>query len=430
MKKILIYMDINDNEYGIFQHTDYSILDSVIQSERRGNCPNYGNKVWLQGLVSELTTKNVEIKFYNNDMDFEEINSYFDCVIKPSANIFSPEYINSLNALSEKFSHIKIPIYIIACGIQLNRYKEMDSLVEIMRESATRFIRTIYATGGEFALRGYITKEFFTKLGFDSAVVTGCPSLFQNGRGLHIEKKKTEKETFKAVVNGQNYLMSTSFYMRIFKDYPNSIFVDQDHYYNYLYNPNYFKEDSFSVKDMIKRVKDKGYLGLKLVSSNRLVLFADVPNWSAFIHDNGFDVSFGARIHGNIVSLLSGVPAILNPCDIRTEEMGDFFDIPMVHDNELKNHKDIFDLYEKLDYSKFNKAFKDKYDFYQKFFTDRDIIDEKLNQENIFWSNTSSNDGKAPISVNIEQLEKMNRALNKHKVLYEIENKAFYLYRK
>lgn len=53
-----------------------------------------------------------------------------------------------------------------------------------------RFISTIYKTGGQFALRGWFTAEFFKKLGFDNPAVVGCPSLYQLGRNLKITKKK------------------------------------------------------------------------------------------------------------------------------------------------------------------------------------------------------------------------------------------------
>lgn len=62
------------------------------------------------------------------------------------------------------FLRFKIPVYVIACGVQAGSYDELESLCDSIREPATRFISTIYRTGGEFALRGYFTKEFLTDL--------------------------------------------------------------------------------------------------------------------------------------------------------------------------------------------------------------------------------------------------------------------------
>lgn len=430
MKKILIYRYVQENEYAIWDKTDYSQLDKIIQTERKGNCPNYGNKVWLQGLISELSTDEVEYFFWNPKMSYEEINSQFDCMIKPCANIFSIDFANRLKQLAEIFSHITIPIYIIACGIQLEKYEDMDEVIRVIKEPATEFIKAVYATGGEFALRGYITKEFFSKLGFESAVVTGCPSIYQNGRELQIHKEEIPRNEFKAIVNGQNYLMSTSFYMNIFRDFPQSVFIDQDHYYNYLYNPNYFDDNAFSLKDLIVRVKDKGYLGLDLVSSNRLQLFVDIPNWKMYLEKEKFSFSFGARIHGNIMSLLSGIPALLHPCDCRTEEMADFFEIPIITDKELKEKKDLYEIYQSVDYDKFNKNFKEKYDFFEKFFIDRGLIDTHLNQDNIFWRMENNCNGCIPYKINQKKLEQMRLCLNKYDKFLSFESKIFSKYRK
>ena len=429
MKKILIFMDVSENEYNIYEKTDYLKLNDVIQTERKGNCPNYGNKVWLQALISEITIEGTEYSFWNPQMTYEEINSTYDCVIKPSANIFSPEFVQGLERLSRIFSNIKIPIYVIACGLQLKKYEDMDSLVSAIREPADRFIRSIYATGGEFALRGHITKKFFEKLGFNTPVVTGCPSLFQNGRDLKITKRSVQETDFSAVVNGQNYMLSMPFYINIFKKYPKSIFIDQDHYYDYLYNPNYFSSESFSMKDMLRRVKDKGYQGLDLVSDSRLHLFADMPNWHQYLINSDHSFSFGSRIHGNIMSLLSGIPAVIHPCDCRTEEMADFFDIPKVNDSDLKNYNNLYDLYSQVDFSKFNSTFAEKYDYFRSFFVQRGLVSNDLNQNNIFWNNESNNNGAVPIKINDKYLSKLHQSLHRHSLLYKTESTAFHLYR-
>ena len=74
-RKILIYVDINEIEYGIFDNTDYSILYDLLLKERNGNCPNWGNKVWFEGIVSEISTPYIEYEFKNTDMTPEEINA-------------------------------------------------------------------------------------------------------------------------------------------------------------------------------------------------------------------------------------------------------------------------------------------------------------------------------------------------------------------
>jgi hypothetical protein len=93
-----------------------------------------------------------------------------------------------------------------------------------------RFIKSIYATGGEFCLRGYYSKEFFDKLGFHDAVVTGCPSLFQRGKDLKVEYEKITKDQLKPALNGDFELCK-----KPLKDYYSGAYFDQGKFYPVLY---------------------------------------------------------------------------------------------------------------------------------------------------------------------------------------------------
>lgn len=116
------------------------------------------------------------------------INAEFDYIVLPMANVFYIQCVPALKRLAEIFQKITVPTYVIACRVQADSFDHLDELIESIKEPASNFIKSIYATGGEFALRGYFTKEFFDRLGFRSAVVTGCPFMYQMGRQLRIEK--------------------------------------------------------------------------------------------------------------------------------------------------------------------------------------------------------------------------------------------------
>ena len=428
-RKILIYVDINEIEYGIFDNTDYSKLYEQLVEERGGNCPNWGNKVWFEGIISEITTPYIEYEFKTPSTTPQEINEKYDGVLMPCANIFSVEFMDEMVRLTKVFKQLKVPVYVISCGLQLDKMENMDNLVSKIQAVSTEFIDTVYNTGGEFCLRGYITKEFFDRLGFPQAVVAGCPSLYQMGRNLSIQKSAVKKDEFKAVVNSQNYHLNTNFYKSIFKNYKGSVYIDQDHYYRYLYQPNYFDGSSFSTKEIIMRIKDKGLQGLELVSDNKLFLFADVPNWIKYLQDSNYNFSFGARIHGNITSIISGIPAMVHICDCRTREIAEYYNIPIITDEELKKEKDIYNIYEKLDYSTFNSKFSELFDKYEAFLRKCDLI-ENINQNNIFIDLPSNHNGEAPEIVNKNELQLLHNALNKKHATYAFVDGMFNVYRK
>lgn len=111
------------------------------------------------------------------------------------------------------------------------------------------------------------------------------------------------------------------------EQYKGSIFIDQDAFWQELYavrrgNPDFRKELAFYCNS------DSYYA--KLLGEDRIRLIPDMYNWSKFLQKSGFDYSFGSRIHGTIMAILSGIPATIVAIDSRTQEMAEFFDIPLV----------------------------------------------------------------------------------------------------
>ena len=226
--KLLIYMRSNKSEYDIFNHTDYYSLKDRLQKEGYTGYPNYGNKVWYQGIISELYRDDLEYSFYDYSGNVDCVNESYDAVLMPCANIFSEEFVGKLVENTEFIRKLKIPVYVISCGIQLGQDESIDYLVSKIGKESADFIEAVYSTGGDICLRGYISKEFFDKLGFKDAFVGGCPSIYQTGRNLGIIKKTISPDNFKVAVNGHNTELKTKLYRDVFKHYPQSEFFDQD----------------------------------------------------------------------------------------------------------------------------------------------------------------------------------------------------------
>ena len=372
MRKILIYKWIN-----IFNKTNYLDLHKSVDKWFSGRCPNFGNKLWYQGLISEISTPENEIYYYDGKMEIEEINQQFDLIIYPMANIFSTEFSLGLDLLSDFFSKIKIPTFIISCGAQANCYDDLDKLVKTIGEKSQRFISTIYNTGGQFALRGNFTAEFFYKLGFDNPAIVGCPSLFQLGRNFQIEKSIVNKADFKPSFNGK--FENTIEYLDYF---PNSIYYDQDLFYDLLYNPNYFKDDSgFANNIKMIRMNSNSSKLVDCINNDRIKLIADMWDWQNSFIKESISFSFGSRIHGTIIALLAGVPSVLVTLDSRTREMAELYNIPHIKSFDDVKPKELYDYYCDLDFTGFNKNYVKIYDEFEKFLIESNIVD-KMNKNN------------------------------------------------
>lgn len=416
--KVLIYYPPNKLGMSDFRDIDYNTLAERARIELDNKIPNFGNQVWLQGIISEITNDNCHYEFGYEGVSADYINNNYDCVLLPLANCFHKGWIQYLEKRASYVEQIKIPVYVIACGVQADSYDVLDALVEDVKEPATRFIKAVYNTGGEFALRGYFTAEFFKKLGFNDAVVTGCPSLYQMGRDLIISNKKVSRKEFSASINGTFKLPIKD------SDIRKADYICQDVCGKYLYDPKYLEENPFTLRRVLKFVKRGDYTFIRALANNKIYLFANTQQWLSYYITSGIDFSFGSRIHGTIMPILAGVPSLCYSKDARTREMVEFYDIPnIIAPSKSKKNYDLYELYCETDYSKFNANFKKKFDLFEEFLTKCGFT-EKINQDNIFMTKNVS-DFKAPPIVNQKHIDNLRRTININSFAINILNNLY-----
>lgn len=167
-------------------------------------------------------------------------------------------------------------------------------------------------------------------------------------------------------------------------------------------------------------IKIYGYDNIALLFSNRIKLFVSMNEWYNFIKKYEFNFSCGSRIHGNIMPILSGVPALIYPKDSRAKEMAEFYSIPIA---DVNSKSSIYEQYLATDYSEFNKNFPKKFDLFEKFLTENGIV-TKINQDNSFLFDKSYDFD----NVNSENLEKLNKIFSGFK--FSAYNKLLSIIRK
>jgi hypothetical protein len=404
--KILIYYDTDKAGMTDVYGVELSHLSSLIRLNNGKFPNNVGNKVWLQSVISELSTPENLCELGYENLAVEEINSRYDCVVMPLANCFHAGWIPWMKKRTEHILKLKIPVYVIGCGIQSNSYDDINNLVASCRKPATEFINAVYETGGEWALRGYHTADFFGRLGFKNAVVTGCPSLYQIGRDLCISNTKVALQDFKAVINGTFQLPITH------EDYKACDFICQSTYGNILFDPTFFEHNQYTIRYILKKIKRGDRAELEAIADQRIHLFLATQKWLDYFSQKNISFSFGSRIHGNIMAILAKVPSLLLSCDSRTREMAEFFEIPFVYPSKKVGEKHrLYDLYLKTDYSGFNKKFASKFDAYEDFLTRRGLVTH-LNQKNPFMKlNASQNESCKHEYINATGQKKLQKKL-------------------
>lgn len=321
---------------------------------------NSGNNVFGFALQKMLLSPNIETEMKTISWVMEhtdEINEKYDAVVYSPANILGiHEKEKRLPKWTKCLEKIKVPFTFVGVGAQGGLDYSLD-FVDAFKKEGYNFIKAILNTGGNLGLRGYFTAEVVKKLGFSEQdfSVLGCPSLFMNGPDLKIEKKDIHNQLI-PIFNGNKFWFHSE-YHHLFKDYPESIFICQDLFYPLLYDVSSFKKN--------QAYSFQGNLFYEMFKDDRIRLYCDYLAWSKELKNSAFNFCCGARIHGNIVSLLNGIPSMVDAIDSRTRELAEFFEIPYM---SIENPNiDLLNIYNNLSFSDFNKNFKNKFNNFKSF---------------------------------------------------------------
>jgi hypothetical protein len=78
-------------------------------------------------------------------------------------------------------------------------------------------------------------------------------------------------------------------------------------------------------------------------------------------HMRQYCFSYGTRLHGNIAAMIAGVRAIWLVHDMRIKEVLDYFCLPWVDLNEVRDGVILETLFDRADYSECAKVYPDRY---------------------------------------------------------------------
>lgn len=328
---------------------------------------NTGNFLFNLALEKFLDNAGADVVYneniFENKFTPEYINENFDLVLFSSANFINPKCKEWLLFLAKNIKKLKIPVFFVGIGLQSPLNDVSHDFINSFKFECGEFLNAVCECGGSFSLRGYKTSEVFEKLGCKNYSVTGCPSVFLFGKNFQVNFKKVEKELLKPVINGTGCLRDKKI-NKIFKTYPKSVFICQDRFYKIL-RLNYQKNHPVKYGKLALMLRF-GKTVPELLKQNRITLFEDIPDWMDYIKNEGFNFSFGTRIHGNLINILCNVPALIYACDTRVLEMAEFFKIP--HIKTLPYDFDLYKMYENVDYFEFNKNYNEKAAKFQNFF--------------------------------------------------------------
>lgn len=252
-------------------------------------------------------------------------------------------------------------IVMIGAGAQAHSYEDSISL----SKGTQRFLSLLSDKSETIGIRGFYTKKILEDYNVYNGEVIGCPSIFYDlDREFRISKKPLPDDprlAFHMTPTG-HYRDNISHLISIGVKHATSYIAQSENdLISVSDNPVIEDED---IEYMFKYYNDGTYSPREIRDwfSKHCNWFFDLDSW--FAHMKTMDFSVGARFHGNMAALQSGVPALNLIFDTRTREMCEFLNLPIMFLKDLTGRETIDELYDRADYRLFNSTYKKKYDNY------------------------------------------------------------------
>jgi hypothetical protein len=267
----------------------------------------------------------------NFDQAVEELNRCEVAILRGSNYIHSQMNWGPMTAVIER-SHVRVVAFGI--GAQAPRYQPVPVSAE-----TERIMKLIAERSHSIGCRGRFTAETLNQMGIHSAVPIGCPSLFRrNDRNLKVvmpARDEIRKVAFTIARGISGMYCDAAHEAR--KKQLKLIEELSQRYDLYLVSQSEKSEKLFYYR-MYDRIEEA-----KTLMRNSGWDLAQMPwleklYWSRIFFGTSpaayesmltfCDLTLGYRLHGNIMALSNGRPAIYHTYDSRTRELVEHFCIP------------------------------------------------------------------------------------------------------
>lgn len=284
---------------------------------------NTGNYMFTEAMFRQLEGQVEPIGF---GFDPDIVNAEFDAVAIPAANWLNES--SDWTFLVERIERLTIPVVMIGVGLQVS--SESTAKVRV-HESALELVRAVAARSASISTRGEFTSDWLRQQGFRNVVTTGCPSTYMkqsarsdgSGSGLVLQSTRYGATRGFAASSGLN---SQLFKLAAKHDIDMLYQSEPEELEALLLTAGAASLDRLDDGLLADTYGVQSDADARAYVTRRGQTFVELDSWSRWItHRSG---QFGTRLHGAILALNSGVPAVLAPHDSRTAEVARFAHIP------------------------------------------------------------------------------------------------------
>jgi hypothetical protein len=305
----------------------------------------------------------VDIRSFDRDA-IDEWNATCDACFLRGSNYLHPAM--EWGEAGRIVEHLKMPVVAFGIGAQ-----SPDGIAPVLSPETVRVLEAIAAHSATVGVRGAFTADVLKQLGIRNVRVIGCPTLFRrNDPQLRVEtppldairrvaftlRREVSREYARDI---RRYLMmQRAVLLSLAARYELSVYTQGECEEKALVLANDARRER-----AWNRLLACGWLGdehdpIRRLYATSLFYSDTVADHERFVREQ--DLVLGYRLHGNLMALAHGVPALYFTYDARTSEFAETFALPAfdVFDGggfslEALWHADLFE--------PFNRAYRNGY---------------------------------------------------------------------
>lgn len=272
---------------------------------------------------------------------------------------------------------LKGPIVGMGIGAQAATYRKLD-----LPKGTVEAWRIIADKCESIGVRGFYSAEVFNDIGIKNVRAIGCPSFYRSLRpsvalrkldpagarvGLTLNKYLSAEYASNAIKTNR---MQRALILAVAKREAGRLYSQGEREETLAIFASE-TEKTPHVEAILKRFALAGEKPAEDLLRRRMAAFFDVDEWAEDVGRN-VDAMVGFRLHGNVIALHQGIPAVFFTYDTRIREIAALFALPAV---EVEDYLpvDLARILEAADFAKFQHVYRLNYAEYHRFLTENGL---------------------------------------------------------
>ncbi|KAB2685058.1 polysaccharide pyruvyl transferase family protein [Brucella pseudogrignonensis] len=352
----------------------------------RNNDINTGDLLVFDSILKQLEYDKVKNHQLNDKFDVSDVSLdeyQYDAAVLRGSNYITETV--DLGYMVDKLKEIKSAIVPLGIGAQASSYKKLN-----LHNGTIKALHVIADKCESLGVRGNFSAEILNDIGIKNVRVIGCPSFYRS-TSPRIRIKTTHYQpglSFGLTLNKYLWGDYTSSWIKSHRLQRAILLEYFKHKDAYLYSQGE-KEESLSTliggaeKDELIR-KILGQLSVPDTDeardflSNRIYSPSIIDDWSSHVEKN-IDFMIGFRLHGNVVALQQGIPAVYFTYDTRIRELTSLFGLPSIEIDEFRPVI-LSEIVESANFEQFERLYEQNYQNYTAFLNENGLS-HKMNSQ-------------------------------------------------